>query len=47
MKDNEIGVDGAVALSELLKTNTTITTVAFDSLKNDHQLIRVFDCNKL
>lgn len=32
-EDDDIGIEGAIALSELLKTNTTLTTVAFDSLK--------------
>lgn len=32
-EDDDIGIEGAIVLSELLKTNTTLTTVAFDSLK--------------
>ena len=33
--DDQIGVDGAVALSEMLKTNSTLTTIALDSLKHN------------
>ena len=32
LPDDKIGVDGAVALSEMLKTNTTLITIVLDSL---------------
>ena len=34
LPDDQIGVDGEVALSEMLKPNTALITIALDSLKH-------------
>ena len=40
MTDNEIGVEGAKAMSETLKTNTTLTSLDLRSEEEEKQIKR-------